>query len=134
MKKILALLFLSILLLSCAKEPVPTELNLAITIQPYGGYYVSVLTCTLSGNVTGELKPIAVTSEWWQESLSLTQQKLIYTERLYFSSATTTSFRTIFATEGKYYPVSYFWVKLKWTDATGEHMIESSRVMWNYIY
>jgi len=131
MKKIFTLLFLSVLLLSCSKEPKPTELDLAITQQPNGGFNVSTLTCTFTASETGEAKPVIITTEWyWENGLHL-GATLRLTNTYVVDGATQKAFTTTYTAISGYYFLNYLWVKLHWVDDTGAHMVETNKAYCN---
>ncbi|MEN6619590.1 MAG: hypothetical protein ABFC28_08900 [Rikenellaceae bacterium] len=126
MKKLLVL-FVLVLLMGCKKEPQPTVLNLAITQQPTGGYNVETVSATFTGSITGDIVPVVVTIEWWWENGYHTDQKMKSTNNYTFSSATMNAFTTSWAASAGYYHLNYFWIKIKWTDANGAHVMESNK-------
>ncbi len=132
MKKLLFTLFLAMVVLSgCEKKIQPTRLDLIITQQPTGGYNVSTVHMTVTGTITGDPKPITVVVEWWWKSGYGTNQQLRSTSSKVFEPGKTTAFTSGLNAQPGYYHLNYIWAKIKWTDDTGSHMIESNEVFCN---
>lgn len=127
------LLFLIILLagMSCAKEPQPTVLNLAITQQPVGGFNVQAVTCTFTASETGEAKPVIITAEWfWENGLHM-GATVKQTNTYVVDGGTQKAFTTTYSAISGYYFLNYLWLRIKWTDATGAHMVETNKAYCN---
>jgi len=130
MKKLLFLIILFVLA-GCEKQPEPTVLNLVITQNPVGGYNVRTLTTTVAGSISGELKPVTVTVEWYWESASHANQTIRSKTTMPFNKPELTSFTCNLIADAGYYHFNYFWAKIYWTDSKGLHTIESTKCYCN---
>lgn len=117
---------------ACKKEedppqPVPTTLNLSITDHPVGGNKISEVSAKFEGTIGGEVTTISVTVEWWWEDGNHANAKMMDSEELIFNSSNVTKKSTIYKAAVGYVFMNYYWVKLSWTDDSGQHNKESSK-------
>jgi len=125
---LLLTLMITILLSSCKKDdPSLTKLNINITKQPTGGSQVNSVPINFQGIITGTVKPIVVTVEWWWENGFHSDQKLKSSTQTTFSSGHSTLKSSVWSAPSGYYLLNYFWAKISWTDDDGPHLIESSK-------
>jgi len=122
------LLLLTVSLLStCKKEDPPTRLGINIMVQPQGGRYSTSVSVIFGGTITGTIKPVIVTVEWWWENGYHSEQQMVYTQDYIFDSGNPTSKNSICYAASGYYLLNYYWVKISWTDFDGPHTVESDK-------
>lgn len=128
-KKYLLLIPLLIvpLLSSCKKDPGPTQLNISIAVQPVGGSALNSVSVIFSGMVTGTIRPVIVTVEWWWENGVHSDQELVLTTDYTFDTGVLVSKSSYCYAPSGYYLVNYYWAKITWNDDLGPHTLESNK-------
>ena len=122
------MLLVAVFTSSCKKDdPEPTKLNVTISQQPSGGNNMSSVSVKIEGIISGTVKPIDVTLEWWWENGYHTDQKLKSSTQFNFNSNSTTSKSSVWPAASGYYLLNYYWVKITWTDDSGAHSLESAK-------
>lgn len=131
MKKLFLLTILLLALLACSKQAQPTRLDVVITQHPVGGFNVSALTTTISGTMSGDIKPVNVTLEWWWENGLHMGQKMLSSSTYAFITAKATIYTSTWNSQAGYYHLNYFWAKIRWTDDLGVHELETQKAYCN---
>ena len=131
MKKIM-LMILPVMMLflfqGCKKDEVSSStLLITFTSHPQGGTQVATVSSGFDGIVVGNAKAIEVTAEWWWEDANHQNSMIKKTEQITFSSNNNTSKSTAYSASSGYILLNYYWVKLKWTDDSGVHTLESGK-------
>ena len=105
----------------CAKK---TTLDVTITSNPTGGYFVENLTCSFYGTLKGST-PITATIQWIWADAAHANQTVQKTETYTFSATGASS--TTYNAQPGYVLLNYWWVKVSWTDQDGTaKSVESS--------
>jgi hypothetical protein len=114
---------------SCKKEDsAPTELNIQVTHEPAAGALVNSIYADFNGEITGPIKPINVTAQWWWEEFPGRNTQLLGSQTYTFNSGVNTSHSFEFSAPNGYVLWHYFWLRLSWTDDKGLHTINTSKV------
>lgn len=120
-----------VLLSGCEKENQPTRLDLIITQQPTGGCNVSTVNMTVYGIVLGDPKPITVIVEWWWVNGLGTNHQLRGTSSRVFEPGKNIAFTSGLNAKTGCYHMNFIWAKVRWTDDTGSHLLESNKAYCN---
>ena len=114
---------------TCQKDKTPAETNLTVLItrHPTGGIQVNSVSVYFTGEVLGNITPVSATVEWWWEDGYHSNSKLKSSTEYTFNSSSTTSKTTVWSADSGYILLNYYWVKIRWTDDNGDHLLESSK-------
>jgi hypothetical protein len=110
-----------------ANFELPTKLDITITQEPSGGSQINQVKVKFSGIITGKIKPVDVTVEWWWENAAHANTAMEGTTDFTFDSGISTSKSSTFAAPYGYILLNYWWVKIIWTDDAGDHLLESDK-------
>ncbi len=127
MKRAILFILLITVLVGCKKEPEPTIVNVVITENPSGGSRQRSVAVAYDVTMSGEIRPIDLTIEWWWENGFHTNEKIIATEVFTMNAGSIVSKSSVYSVDAGYYLLNYHWVKIKWTDESGQHVIESAK-------
>jgi len=112
---------------SCKKDPDPAQLNISIDVQPVGGSALTSVSVIFSGRVTGTIRPVIATVEWWWENGLHSDQELVLTADYTFDVGIVVSKSSYCYAPSGYYLVNYYWAKITWIDDLGQHTLESNK-------
>jgi PKD repeat protein len=104
-----------------------TVLNLAITSQPQGGSQVQSVSVGFDGNITGYVRPVHVSAEWYFQPATGGNPKLKSSTELTFDSANITSKSSVYSAPPGYVLANNYYLKLIWTDDAGQHSLMSDK-------
>lgn len=133
MKKLkLTILLLSLVL--CTPLPLfsqqQTTLEVAITQPLRYAYPDNIITTTFVGTISGALKPIAVTMEWFVKDVRYHNSTLFSKNEFIFRETTPTKL-IIYLTLNVYIPSGDYWLRLTWTDDKGLKTIQTNKIFCN---
>jgi PKD repeat protein len=106
-----------------------TALSLTITKQPVGGTDVESVSVNVDGIVTGYLRPVYVSAEWYFQPAGGGLPILKSSTEYVFDSKLITSKSTVYSAPPGYVLANYYYLKLVWTDDSGQHALVSEKAL-----
>jgi len=104
-----------------------TRLDITITKQPVGGSQVKSVSVSFDGIITGYLRPVYATAEWYFQPVGGGMPTLKSSTEYMFDSAFITSKSTVYSAPAGYVLANNYYLKLIWTDDSGQHTLLSDK-------
>src|SRR5687768_9202385 len=104
-----------------------TMLNITITSQPVGGSQVKTLSVGFDGIITGYVRPVYATAEWYFQPAAGGNPTLKSSGEYTFDSPFITSKSTVYSAPPGYVLANNYYLKLIWTDDAGQHSLLSDK-------
>lgn len=102
----------------CKKDE-ETHLSVNFDVGPTSGTGINTLSCSFTGEISGTIKPVTVTVEWWWEDGNHENRQMKSSQEFIFENDLPTYKSTTYSAAPGNILLNYFWVEIKWTDDAG---------------